>query len=55
MLVAEALMAEKTAAVAGGYLDILAKRPAPEALDSALLLINDSTGGYAAAWALWTV
>lgn len=54
-LVAEALMAEKTAAVAGGYLEILAKRPVPTALTPALLWINDSSAGDAAAAALWTM
>lgn len=54
-LVAEALLSEKTAVVAGGYLEILAKRPAPAALDPALLWINDSTAGDAAASALWTM
>ena len=54
-LVAEALVVEETAAVARGYLEILAKRPAPSALAPALLWINDSTAGDAAASALWTL
>jgi len=54
-LVANALVDEKDAAIAVGYMEILAKRPSPTALPHVLRWLNDSTAGDAAGDALWTM
>ena len=54
-LVAAALADEKDAAIAVGYMEILAKRPSPTALPHVLRWLNDATAGNAAGDALWTM
>jgi len=54
-LVAAAIVDEQDAAIAIGYMDILAKRPSPTALPHVLRWLNDSTAGDAAGNALWTM
>ncbi len=54
-LVAKGLVDERDAAIAAGYLDILAKRPSPTALPQVLLWLNDSHAGDAAGDALWSM
>lgn len=53
--VAAALAEETVPANAAGYLEILAKRPAPWALEQILHWLNDTTAGEAAAGALWSM
>ncbi len=53
--VAAALTEESDPAHAASYLDILAKRPAPSALEQILRWLDDSTAGEAAAGALWSM
>ena len=54
-LVAAAIVDEKDAAIAAGYMEIMAKRPSPTALSQVLLWLNDSTAGDAAGDALWAM
>ena len=54
-LVAAAIVEEKDAAIAVGYMHIMAKRPSPTALPQVLIWLNDSTAGVAAGDALWTM
>ncbi len=54
-MVAAALAEENQPAVAGGYMEILAKRPSSAALPQVMLWLNDSTCGDIAADALWTM
>ncbi|MHC4220003.1 MAG: hypothetical protein ACYSU7_16285 [Planctomycetota bacterium] len=54
-MVAAVLAVEKDPEVARGYLEILARRSTPEALDLMLLWLDDSTAGEAAADATWAV
>jgi hypothetical protein len=53
--VAEVLEDEKDPEIARGYLDILARRPAPAALNVMLLWLDDTTAGASAADAVWAV
>jgi hypothetical protein len=54
-LVAAAMVEETDAAIAAGYMEIMAKRPSPTALPQVLIWLNDSTAGNAAGDALWTM
>jgi hypothetical protein len=54
-LVAGALAEEADPEIARGYLEILARRSTPSALNDMLLWLDDSTAGDAAAEAVWTV
>jgi hypothetical protein len=54
-LVAAMLAEEKDPQIARGYLEILARRSTPAALDLMLLWLDDSTAGEAAADAVWAV
>ncbi len=54
-LVAAVLAEEKDPQIAKGYLEILARRSTPDALDDMLLWLDDSTAGEAAADATWAV
>jgi len=54
-LVAAAIVEETDAAIAVGYMEIMAKRPSPTALPQVLIWLNDSTAGDAAGDALWTM
>ncbi|MHC4775527.1 MAG: hypothetical protein ACYTBR_09715 [Planctomycetota bacterium] len=54
-LVAGVLADEEAPEIARGYLEILARRSTPEALDLMLLWLDDSTAGDAAADAVWAV
>jgi hypothetical protein len=53
--VAAALAAEKDPEIARGYLEILARRSTPTALELMLLWLDDPTAGEAAADAVWAV
>jgi hypothetical protein len=53
--VAAALAAEKDPEIARGYLEILARRSTPTALELMLLWLDDPTAGDAAADAVWAV
>jgi hypothetical protein len=54
-LVAGVLVEEEDAEIAAGYLEILARRSTPSALNLMLLWLDDSTAGAAAADAVWAV
>jgi hypothetical protein len=54
-LVAAVLAEEEDPQIAKGYLEILARRSTPDALDDMLLWLDDSTAGEAAADATWAV
>ncbi|MHC4825635.1 MAG: hypothetical protein ACYTEY_03655, partial [Planctomycetota bacterium] len=54
-LVAAVLAEENDPEIARGYLEILARRSTPAALDDMLLWLDDSTAGEAAADATWAV
>jgi hypothetical protein len=54
-LVAGVLAEEEDSEIARGYMEILARRSTPTALDLMLLWLDDSTAGDAAADAVWAV